>query len=612
MNNPVTTDPRAQGVEIADVWSRTEPKYRRRATALLIVNVLLFAGLAGVTYWLREGVAIAPLASDYWDKLVATFHPTPDTQHTPTGLSLGPISVQQVPMMIPVLGLILAALISIPVLTAILYRFPCSIPFLLVVAFIAVMPWLAIALLGSCLLASVPPFRMRSRFASALMGLVPVIIYFFMASRQLEGAVDVLANPADRVKTIAPLTLAVVASALVMGTVLLIAHAVRYRPGAISPLLAVLFLTPVALFEFRVGRDELHYRLLERTFGPSSEYFVQQEIEDVFELAVERLWASRQSEGWSYENARAQLVTEWTLKLDAGVESVLTQYRRRAAGAADAFVKYFPDSRHACHALYVKARALDMRVDLKSFQRTRTLEFYDDFPSPESRHEWERIEANAPGTPMAVAALLRLAQLDARAGEVDRAMARLELLEQLPGAAVDESDGGWAPAGAGGFSVRRAAFAGLAIPIAKLLSDGARLKHLLKNNREPALNDEPLKEFVSLDVRGPLYGRLVERLRARHPHSRLADQMDLAIAMAAPVAAQRIELLERCASGPPTADALGESVFRLGVAYMEERRYGDARAAFERVLREFAGSTWRGPAENQLRRLETLTVGAGT
>ncbi|NOT01315.1 MAG: tetratricopeptide repeat protein [Phycisphaerales bacterium] len=609
-NKPTTTDGIAPAVVIADVWSRTEPKYRRRATVLLIINVLLFAGMASVAYWLREGVASAPMSPDYWDKLVATFHPMPDTQHTPTGLSLGPISVEQVPMMIPVLGLVLAALISIPVLTAILYRFPCSVPFLLVVAFVAVMPWLAIALLGSCLLASVRPFRMRSRFASALMGLVPVIIYFFMASRQIERTVDVLANPADRVKIIAPLTLAVVASAVVMGIVLLTAHIVRYRPGAISPLLAILFLTPVALFEFKVGRDELHYRLLERGFGPSSEYFVQQEFDRIYEQTVQQLWASRQGEGLSYEQTRGQVLTQESGALDADVASVLAEYRKKAAAAADEFVKYFPDSRYACHALYVKARAMDLRADMASFRRDQVLEFYDDFPSDASRHEWERIEANGPGSPMAAAALLRLAQLDAREGAIDRAIGRLERLEQLPGASAPDAEGGWASAGPGSSTARRPAYAGLAIPRAKLSSDGSRLRGLFENNRDPALKDEPLRQFLALDAHDPQYTRRVERLRERFPESRLDDQLELAIAMAAPDAASKTELLERCATRPSSGDALADAVYQLGIAYAEEKRFAEARGAFERVLREHAESIWRGPAENQLRRIETVTAGA--
>ena len=227
---------------MADVWSRTGSKYRRRAFILLVINLCLFAGLGCVAYWLRTGVVFAPRVADYWDLLAATFHPFPDTKFTPTGLSLAPISIEQVPMMILVHGLILAALVSIPVLVAMLYRLPCSIPFIGVVGFIAVMPWLAIALVGSCLLASVKPFRFRSRFASALMGLLPVILYFFMASRQQSPTVDVLTDPADRIKLLAPLMLAIIVSAFIMGIVLVIAKIVNYRPGAIAPLLAILFL----------------------------------------------------------------------------------------------------------------------------------------------------------------------------------------------------------------------------------------------------------------------------------------------------------------------------------------------------------------------------------
>jgi len=55
-----------------------------------------------------------------------------------------------------------------------------------------------------------------------------------------------------------------------MAIVLTIARLVNYRPGAIAPLMAIMFATPVVLFETKVGRDELSYRLLERDFGPNS------------------------------------------------------------------------------------------------------------------------------------------------------------------------------------------------------------------------------------------------------------------------------------------------------------------------------------------------------
>ena len=45
--------PALREIVIEDVWSRTEPRYRRRAAALLLINAAVFAGLNVFAYWLQ-------------------------------------------------------------------------------------------------------------------------------------------------------------------------------------------------------------------------------------------------------------------------------------------------------------------------------------------------------------------------------------------------------------------------------------------------------------------------------------------------------------------------------------------------------------------------------
>ncbi len=590
-------DVRSLDPPIHDIWSRTEWKYRRRAIILLTVNVVLFFGLCCVAYWLRTGIFFAPGAADYWEQFTATFRPTPDTEHTPTGLSLAPISIEQVPMMIPVLGLILAALVSIPVLTAILYRMACAIPFILSVGFVAVMPWLAIVLLASCLLASVRPFKSRSKFASALMSLLPVILYFFMASRQTEPAVDVLANPADRIKVLAPLILAVLASAIVMGIVLIIAHIVKYRPGAISPLLTVLFLTPVAIFEFGVGRDELYYRLLESEYGPSSDYFMREEAASAFDAAVA---AERKRSGQSAESARALVETRWSLALDPELGQVLHRYKQRAVAAALGFIRSFPDSVYAPNALYVQARTQDMRVDLVAFATHRRFDFYADFPSEASRWPWTRIEHHAQSSPLGTVARLRLAQLDARLGQVDEAIAWLVELDRKSGSTANAQQ----DQASSGIFERRSTESSLGIPVARHLIEAPKLRQLLEANRDPLYGHEPLAAFMALDPRDVNRKNDLASLLAKFPRCQLQDNIELEMALAVVDPEQRSKLLENLVTTNPTADALPEAVFQLGQTYFEMKAYPGARSAFERVLNEFPNSLWAKSAEAELRKIE--------
>src|SRR5262245_61038433 len=196
--------PTSTEAPIIDVWSRTAPKYRIRAILLLAVNVLLFSGVCNFAFWLRSGERFAPLMPGYRDQLIQTTQFTGDGGVSLGSLLLEPINVQEVPMQIPILGLLVGALTSVPILVAILYRFWSSIPFLLAVALLAVMPWLAITLLFSCVIAAVRPFRTRFRFMSALAGLVPIVIYFVLAWR---GSAEMLAGqiyPYERIRFIAP------------------------------------------------------------------------------------------------------------------------------------------------------------------------------------------------------------------------------------------------------------------------------------------------------------------------------------------------------------------------------------------------------------------------
>ena len=148
-NLPDTFSPAAM-----DVWSRSGSKYRIRAVVLLAVNVLLFAGLGSFAFWLRSGERFAPALDGYWDELAQTFRFGQQTSVSLAAFLIEPINVQDVPMQIPIVGLLMAALISVPILVSILYRFWSSLPFIAVGGYLAVMPWLELTLQRSSLIAT--------------------------------------------------------------------------------------------------------------------------------------------------------------------------------------------------------------------------------------------------------------------------------------------------------------------------------------------------------------------------------------------------------------------------------------------------------------------------
>lgn len=592
-----------------DVWSRSGSKYRIRAVVLLAVNVLLFAGVGSFGYWLRSGVRFAPAQEGYWDELRQTFGSVPLVGSNDGGASLAalllePISVQDVPMQIPIVGLLMAALISIPILVAMLYRFWSSLPFLAVVAFLAVMPWLAITLFASCILAAGRPFRTRFRFVSALLGLLPAVAYLILAWSGTTEAIAGKIDPVDRMKFIAPWVLAIVAAALLFAIVLTIAKVVDYRPGAIAPLLAVMFGLPVVLFEFHVGRDELYYRHLRAL---SDAHFADIDATVELDKAVMDAWRRRPPPRRSMEAVRATVEMRWLFELASDIEparSALARHQSELVGRCDWFLRYFPGSRYALNALFLKAQALDMRVDPGEFRRTKWIRFYSDFPSAASLQTWRIIVESDSGPHLGAVALLRLAQLEAREGAVERAITKLETLLARFGGSRGRGDTSSSHTGPlKGLLARKTPEANLDIPLERVLLEAGRLRDLLARNRDPLYGYDPLAgarnrwdklRFGLLDLE-PRHERYVEnltKLKAEYPNCRIEDNIDLEIAKATPSPALKIERLQSCVERFPRRDAVPEALFRLGVACAADAQRERSEAVLARLVQEHPDSVW--------------------
>ncbi len=226
---------------MTDVWSRTSSTYRVRAILLLGADMLLFGALCSFMFWLRTGWEFPPTYPRYGAMLWETMNISGSGQITPQDLLMKPISLKLVPMQAVVIGLTIASLVSIPILISILYRWPYSMPFCGMVAFLAVMPWLGATLVLSCMVAAYCRVKLRFRYISALLGLVPIGIYFFTASQRYAAPADILTPPLEEGLVIVPLLLSAVGSCALMALVLLIAYIVDYRPGAVAPVLAVMF-----------------------------------------------------------------------------------------------------------------------------------------------------------------------------------------------------------------------------------------------------------------------------------------------------------------------------------------------------------------------------------
>lgn len=556
---------------IQDVWSRTAPKYRTRAIVLLAANVVLFGGLCCFMFWIRTGWYFPPTYEYYADFFKNTMNFASDDQITLYDLFMKPISLQRVPLQAVVIGLSIASLVSIPILIAILYRVPASIPFCVMVSFLAVMPWLGATLLLSCAIAAYGRLRLKFRFAAALLGLVPIGVYFFTASRGYTGPVDVLTPQMERGLVIAPLLLSGLASCALIAVVLTIARMVDYRPGAIAPLLAVMFLTPYFLFIGGVGRDELHYRFLELHYGPPSrQYFAPASVDAV-----------------------AQSLHE--ASLDHLSEFGREQYR--VAAECDKFLSDFPASRYVPCVLYIKGRACDMRVDITLFQHQGVLRFYPDFPNETSRHTWEALVRSNPRSPLASAARYRLAQLDARAGRVDQAVDRLTEISELHEDEKDREQQRWP------LLAKEEPEASLEKEYFDLPQRAAAFKSLLSNNREPVIADAPLIAYLNCDPRHPAYHQNLMEILQRFADFSLClirDNIELELALAQPSPAGRIRKLEELRTRYPEGDTQPQILCEVQQNYLEQGRLVEARTSFDELMRRFPHSPFADEARRKM------------
>jgi len=586
------------------VWARWGETYRTRAAILLGINVLLFIGVGVFAYWLRSGVVFAPLMDGYFAELARTLFPSGAHSITLGDLLLDPISIEDVPMQIPIVGLLLAALISIPILVSILYKFWSALPFIAVVGLVALMPWLAITLLFSCVIASVKPFRSSFRFTSALLGLVPATIYLILAS---AGTVEAFAgrlDPIERMKFIAPWVFAIVAAALAFAIVLTLARLVKHRPGVIAPLLAIMFTIPVVLFEVNVGRDELYYRLLE---DHSEWAFADIDTSRGLEEAVRHAYWTQPLPKRSYEQIRESVTQTWQFELASDLaprRTVLTRHKEDYVRRCDSFLVDFAQSRYSPNVLYLKARALDMRVDEAEFLKTRWIRFYDDFPNDKSEESWRVLLENVPReSPLRAVATLRIAQLDTRHNRIERAVAKLgEIIADFDtDPRGDPADN--PPLPLIGVLDRQSPEASLHIPLQRMILEAHSLLDLLKENNDPVFGYDPICGspfdrsadqigMLHLDPRSAGFVAALEGLKTRYRRCELEDNIDLAIAKAQADPNRAVALLDHLVQRFSGGDAAAEALFRLGVAYQRTSRPEEARDSLKRLILEFPDSIW--------------------
>ncbi len=600
-----------------DVWRWTGRKYRVRAVLFLLTDALLFAGLGCFTFWLRTGHGLPFLFRQYWDYLWQSFDPTLDRQITLLEFLLQPIPAQQVPWMLVIHGLVLASLTAIPILVSMLYRFPFALIFTAIIGFFAMLPWLAITVTFCCYLARWRYLQFSFRYATALISLLPVVVYYLMATRNTPGIEHL--TPLELFKLYLPVVIALIAACVVMAIVLIIARVVNHRPGAIAPLMAILFATPVILFETKVGRDELSYRLLERGFGPSSrEHFLgHADAEETIARTAEAIRGASPAPAPPIESL-VQIVRD-DLKLRAALgqtgrsrvaKTLATDWyaqRDLALSECQRFLLHFPYSEYVPSVLYLQGRATDLRLnpDFTYLQDSLILTYHEDFPNAASADVWRKLVERAADSEPGCVAMYRLAVLETRRGHVQDA---LDLLGKLVAVFGKRKTTDTAPTETSGwrnFLAKRPPANTLGIDVTATVQDARKLEDLLNRNRakelEPTYDYPILRRLFSIDPHHPEYARNLRDLLAatstdpQDPTGLLRDNIELLLALTNRSRSRRIEelrdLVDRFAKDK-RCDALPRARFELAAAYQSDNLLDEARSMYQTIQTEHPDSPW--------------------
>jgi TolA-binding protein len=377
---------------------------------------------------------------------------------------------------------------------------------------------------------------------------------------------------------------------------------------------------PVLIFEWRIGRDELYYRLLEERFRDD---FGDRDARVWFDRITREAWEARPEPKADLAEFRDRVDLRLGLELDSAsdLRSAFAQQQENFILACKEFVRAFPDSRYAPNTLYLQGQALDARIDVEAFQDKKLLRTYFDFPvsSPRAETVWKKVVHNAPESSISAVGRYKLAVIEARAGRIARAIEWLDELIARRGGKTPQEDGRTPARGNSVTTVLAAAppDASLNILVENVYFEGqCLLALLLHNGDDPHYGvrplcgtppDEPRRPgLLQLDAHAAQYADNLRALLRAYPRSLAADNISLRLAMTGQTADDRVYHLQACVNDYPDGDARAEALYQLGVACLEAGQESRGRETLAQVAREFGDSMWAEPASKRLRALPPL------
>ena len=450
-----------------------------------------------------------------------------------SGMFVHPLSIFAHPWMILVNSLLLALMFFVPVAIAVMYHEIAALGFVLVVAAVGRAPALALFQAVGCVLAARTHLRSDGPFLAALLGMSPLLAYTVIFAFTVGESAPL---PLKQWVLYSVVAGAMLLAALAVAGVLELATLLRYRPGALCPVMLVMLAVAGIAFHVRVGADELEYVLLKDEIDRPAE--------------PDRLFKRISLEQWRKSHDAEHLGRE---ELRERLERDVRSRGSKLIDRCDRFLASHGDSARASGVLWLKAQLQSLSLDAADYEaaydgsqregdqeargrRTVLIPCSAEFVAPAARATWQRLLDDHPDSLHGALAAWRLGTLALRSQNVGLAD---ELLKKAKKQLEDLRDERPAPSQQG---TNQRLFAPVeSMPYERrdhyetALRDVDLLLWLMMENhvRDDPRSAEALAAYLSISRRDANRLKKLESLLDNYEKTDMGDNLKLAVALMA-------------------------------------------------------------------------------
>ncbi len=525
---------------------------------------------------------------------------------------LSPLSIFDFPAHIFVLGLLIALLCVLPIITAQLYNIWYALPFPAVVLFCGHQRILSLCLLVSCAAVSFHPFRFKSKFVAAVMCLIPELLY-----------VIIFSGPNPETEALrwavlyAPWVLAFFFSLILFGVILSIGHFVRYRPGVITPFFGLVLAGTVLLFHLKIGMNERDFQAYVYQYRPETVInLCSKDIQPLLEEEKAKRLALMPF--LNPDTIEDDLLDEWKRAFQASflesetvredtetiVKAIMearnyVHTKERSLENIDRFIQMYPHDSRVADALYYKGLLLDLKPNVRQLAEQKRLGFYTDIPASASSPVWQQILDRFIHYPVAIEARWRFAVLllqrkDTKSDYPERFQQAADLLREAQQSCQMQietrkererqtaSQTTWMPSMSDIFNPKTPI---LSDEILNALRRRIGILAALFTNEKGSVNYERLADFIALDPHQLDYETKLKALKLDAPHpDPLIDNIELAEIMLLKDPEQKGLELRNLIRKYPEQDGGNQARIELAKVYLEKYNRSDNETDRETLL----------------------------